>query len=66
MAIEPTEADIGRKVIYCPGPTPHPRPFGLSEEGYITGFNEHYVFVRYGSDTGSKATRRDHLYWILK
>ena len=46
--IKVTDKDIGRKVIYDPG--------YKIEEGIITSFNDTYVFVRYGSDTNSKAT----------
>jgi hypothetical protein len=56
--IEPTEADIGRKVIY--------RDLGgrgKVEEGVITSFNDRLVFVRYGSKFGSEATARDDLVW---
>lgn len=54
--IEPTEADIGRNVTY--------RGYaGEVERGHITSFNDHYVFVRYGSGSTSQATRRDQLDW---
>jgi len=54
--IEPTKDDIGRRVVYrlhC----------GLKEVGVITSFNDHCVFVRYGGDLHSKATRREDLVW---
>jgi hypothetical protein len=47
--ITPTEADIGRKVIY-------EREYCKKEEGVITSFNNKYVFVRYGSGCTSQAT----------
>jgi len=53
--IEPQETDIGRMVIYVGG-------FD-EEEGIITSFNDKYVFVRYGSEKDSKATRREDLIW---
>jgi hypothetical protein len=64
--VEPTVNDIGRKVIYqlfgflvssnvC---VP-----GFKEEGVITSFNKDFVFVRYGPDLHSKATRREDLVW---
>lgn len=60
--IEPTEADIGRSVIYTGGPKP--------ERGVITSFNERYVFVRYGDPPGygdgpggGLATSRENLEW---
>ena len=40
--IEPTDNDIGRKVIY----TGNRYPGGELEEGVITSFNSHIVFVR--------------------
>ena len=50
--IEPTEEDIGRKVIY----------YGYEEEhGVITSFNDVTVFVRYGDDSHSKSTSREDL-----
>ena len=58
--IDPTEADIGRGVIY----TGNRYPGGKLEEGVITLFNEHCVFVRYRGDIGSKATDRRDLEWI--
>lgn len=58
--INPTEKDIGtRRVIYKKD-WMTPKQW---EYGFITGFNDHYVFVRYGTDLGSKATRREDLYW---
>ena len=54
--VEPTEADIGRAVCYKQG-------FDPVEEGVITSFNDNYVFVRYGSDKQSKATKRRDLAW---
>lgn len=55
--INPTVADIGRKVIY--------RDLSGSkiEEGSITSFNDHCVFVRYGSGSTSAGTRREDLEW---
>lgn len=56
--IEPTEADIGRRVIY------RDRSRFVMEEGTITSFNGWVVFVRYGADLHSKATYRDDLEWM--
>lgn len=53
--IEPNEKDIGRTVIYKNGRE--------LDRGVITSFNDHSVFVRYGSDHGSKATNRADLHW---
>lgn len=55
--IDPQDADIGRKVIYRAG-------HGDIEEGVLVAFNSVYVFVRYGSDAGSKATRREDCEWL--
>lgn len=57
--IEPTEADIGRGVIYRAGD-------GRSETGVITSMNRDFVFVRYSSQhptAGGQATERSHLEW---
>lgn len=59
--IEPTKDDIGRAVIYTAG-----HPNAKPEEGVITSFNEHSVFVRYGADKGSKGTARQDLGWANK
>ena len=58
--IEPTEDDIGRAVVY----TGNRFPGGELEEGIITSFHDHAVFVRYGSDEHSKATLRADLDWV--
>ena len=55
--VDPKEEDIGRSVIY----TGNRYPGGKVEEGVITSFNAHTVFVRYGSDKGSKGTSRTDL-----
>jgi hypothetical protein len=57
--IEPTEADIGRAVLY----TGNRYVGGKTERGVITGFNHWTVFVRYGSDAQAKATSREDLEW---
>ena len=50
MTLEEARDHIGHGVLYspCGGPV---------EEGVITSVNEHYVFVRFGADKASKATR---------
>jgi hypothetical protein len=58
VGISPTEADIGRKVIY------HGHA-GEREEGTITSFNDRYVFVRYGTGSTSAATLPDQLEWAF-
>lgn len=57
--IEPTEADIGRAVVY----TGNRYPDGKFEEGVITSFSTTAVFVRYRGDLHSKATSRQDLEW---
>jgi hypothetical protein len=47
------QVEIGRKVVYTPYKD---CPVHLKEEGVITGSNDRFVFVRYGSDVNSKAT----------
>lgn len=54
---------VGRKVVYR---APHNQPDGPCEEGVITSVNDTYIFVRYGSDVGSKATRAEDLELISR
>ena len=56
--INPTQADIGRQVVYRTAPRYD------AEEGVITSVNKTIVFVRYGSDVNSKATSRHDLDWL--
>jgi hypothetical protein len=58
--IYPEEDDIGRTVVY----TGKRYPGGKLEEGVITSFTDYSVFVRYGTDKGSKATSRADLEWV--
>ena len=58
--IEPTEKDIGRKVIYTGNAW-----CNEFEEGVITSFNEAVVFVRYGAKFHSEATNRSDLEWCM-
>ena len=57
--IDPTEADIGRRVIY------HGHGWtDKTEEGTITSFNDSFVFVCYGFlGSTSAATLRKDLEW---
>ncbi len=57
--IEPTEKDIGRKVIY----TGNRYPGGKTEVGVITSFNTWCVFVRYNNSGTSQGTERSDLEW---
>jgi hypothetical protein len=57
--IEPTEADIGRAVLY----TGNRYVGGKTERGVISGFNHWTVFVRYGADAHAMATSREDLEW---
>lgn len=58
--IDPAPNDIGRAVVY----TGNRHPGGKLEEGVITSFNDHCVFVRYGADKHSKGTDRRDLEWV--
>lgn len=58
--IHPTPEDVGRKVVY----TGNRYPGGELEEGVITSFNGHSIFVRYGRDTHSKGTSPEDLEWV--
>lgn len=62
--IEPTEADVGRRVVY----TGNRYPGGKLEEGVITSFNKTCVFVRYSKNpnAGSQATSREDLEWLSR
>lgn len=58
MSIDEARDHVGRQVIY--------RPCGALagdrlESGVISSVNAAYVFVRYGSDLGSKATHAEQL-----
>jgi hypothetical protein len=57
--INPITNDIGRRVVY----TGNRYPGGQPEVGCITSFNDHAIFVRYGDDKHSKATKRQDLEW---
>ena len=57
--IEPTKDDIGRAVVY----TGNRYPGGKLEDGVITSFNDHSVFVCYRDSNTSKATSRADLEW---
>ena len=57
--IDPTEADIGRGVIYRAGS----KLVGERERGVITSFNASAVFVRYTNGSTSAATSREDLTW---
>ena len=53
MAINPSQSDIGRIVIYR-----------QKEQGRITSFNDKYVFVDYTNTGRGVATSRQDLEWI--
>ncbi|MCJ2093050.1 hypothetical protein MKK67_11145 [Methylobacterium sp. J-072] len=55
--IAPTPSDIGRTVAY------HDRPEAKPELGIVTSFDRFFVFVRYGADLHSRATKASHLEW---
>jgi len=54
---------IGDAVVYevSNGPRFSDRTFDM---GVVTGVNESFVFVRYGGDSHSKATRPEDLDWL--
>lgn len=56
--IHPIPDDIGRMEVYTP-------PYANREQGIITSFNDHYVFVRYGNSLQGIATRRQDLEWCF-
>ncbi len=59
VPLNPTEADIGRQVIYHGWA-------GERESGVITSFNDSFVFVRYGMGCTSAATAREQLSWAVQ
>ena len=58
MTLEEAKNNIGRYVTYTPFQGCSKNQYEL---GVITGVNETYVFVRYGNDINSKATRPEDL-----
>lgn len=56
--IAPTPSDIGRRVAYRDRPEVEP------ELGVVTSFDRFFVFVRYGADAHSRATKASHLEWV--
>ena len=53
MTLEEARERVGDKVVY--------QGVWRPEEGVITSVNNHFVFVRYGDDYGSKATLARYL-----
>lgn len=62
MTLEEARDHIGDGVVY------HPYAPALDpvEQGVITSVNHRFAFVRYGSDTGSKATSPELLTLLRK
>jgi hypothetical protein len=58
MTLEESKNLVGRKVIYTPYEGCNENEL---ETGIITGYNDKYVFVRYGSDINSKATKPEDI-----
>lgn len=54
-----TVADFGRGVVYKPA-------HGPREDGVITAWNDHFIFVRYRGHEGSNATRAEDLEWLIE
>ena len=57
MTLDEARSHVGDAVVYHPY-APELDPV---EEGVITSVNDRYVFVRYGTDKGSKATSAERL-----
>jgi hypothetical protein len=57
VTLDKARANVGRLVVY--------RPYAGAtiEEGVITSVSSEFFFVRYGADSGSKATRPEDLDW---
>lgn len=60
--ISPTTEDIGRKVIYTPSGD---YPDKVIEEGVLSSFNDHYIFVRFGHSPIGVPVSRDNLDWLV-
>lgn len=58
VTIEAARERIGDAVLY------RPFPGEPVEQGYITSVNDTTIFVRYGSDGGSKGTYPRDLTWL--
>jgi hypothetical protein len=54
-----TGESVGALVRYTPA-------HGDPETGYISGWNEDWVFVKYGGSTTGQATRPDQLEWVTE
>ena len=55
MTLDEARRHIGNAVVYWDDHHDH------AEQGVVTSVNDTYVFVRYGSDSHSKATRPEDL-----
>ena len=60
ISLETAKKNIGNKVLYYVRGNRDLIP----EEGVITSANDMFIFVRYGSDTHSKATNPEDLFFI--
>ncbi|MEH3142513.1 MAG: hypothetical protein PGN37_20540 [Mycobacterium kyogaense] len=58
ITLEQAKEHVGQKVVYR---APHIDGDEPGEEGVITAVSSVYVFVRFGADTGSKATPAEYL-----
>jgi hypothetical protein len=54
-----TPGDVGKLVRYTP-------LHGETETGSVSGWNEEYIFVRYGGSLTGKATSPEQLEWITE
>lgn len=57
MTLDEARSHVGRPVVYRAPRSMHRLP----GHGVITSVNDTYVFVRYGTDSGSQATRPEDL-----
>ena len=62
--INPSLEDIGREVVYHDTRLKgNPIVLNVQDRGFITSFNDEFVFVRYQSGDTSAGTRREDLEW---
>ena len=61
--INPTDADIGRHVIYIPPHAKGDREHPDCEVGFITSVRADLVFVNYGRGPTSAGGKRENMVW---
>lgn len=60
-SMQPAQFTPGDEVLYIPMHANRDPTHPDCEKGVVTSTNDHYVFVRYGNQANSKATRAEDL-----